>query len=46
MNPQDKGFTASGLVCHVAQAEDREKLIKHTLDKYGRIDILINNAGT
>jgi dehydrogenase/reductase SDR family protein 4 len=42
---QDKGITASGLVCHVAQAADRENLIKHTLDKYGAIDILINNAG-
>jgi NAD(P)-dependent dehydrogenase (short-subunit alcohol dehydrogenase family) len=29
----------------VAQAADRENLIKHTLDKYGAIDILINNAG-
>jgi NAD(P)-dependent dehydrogenase (short-subunit alcohol dehydrogenase family) len=29
-----------------ATAEDTpERLVKHTLDKYGRIDILINNAG-
>lgn len=42
---QDKGIAASGLVCHVAQAADRENLIKHALDKYGAIDILINNAG-
>ena len=32
-------------MCHVAQAADRENLIKHALDKYGTIDVLINNAG-
>ncbi|NNE27547.1 MAG: SDR family oxidoreductase, partial [Saprospiraceae bacterium] len=32
--------------CHVANEEQRQHLIKATLDTYGRIDILINNAGT
>ena len=35
-----------GVVCHVGKAEDREKLVQQTLDKFGAIDILISNAGT
>ena len=35
-----------GIVCHVGKAEDREKLIQETIQKFGGIDILISNAGT
>jgi NAD(P)-dependent dehydrogenase (short-subunit alcohol dehydrogenase family) len=37
---------AIGIACHVAREEDRNNLIEKTLEHYGRIDILINNAGT
>ena len=32
------------MVCHVGKKEDRSKLIKQTVEKYGRIDFLIPNA--
>ncbi len=40
------GYDAMGIECHVASAEQREQLVAKTLEAYGRIDILINNAGT
>lgn len=33
-----------GLVCHAGNSEDRKRLIKETIDKYGGIDILVTNA--
>ena len=30
---------------YVSKAEDAERMIKATIEKYGRIDILFNNAG-
>ena len=35
-----------GVVAHVARGEDREKLIKAAEDRFGTIDVLVNNAGT
>lgn len=35
-----------GIVCHVANAQDRSKLIEETISKFGSIDILVSNAGT
>lgn len=29
----------------ISHAEDREQLVRETLDAYGRIDLLVNNAG-
>jgi len=43
---QSEGLSAIGIECHVANAEHREALVQKVLEKYGRIDILINNAGT
>ncbi len=40
------GLEAVGIACHVARDEDCKNLIEKTVEKYGRIDILINNAGT
>ena len=31
--------------CDISKAEDREALVKFALDNYGRIDLLVNNAG-
>lgn len=41
-----EGLEATGIECHVANAEHRKALVAKTLETYGRIDILINNAGT
>jgi len=38
------GYSVSGVVCHVSQASERERLIKEALDKFGGIDILVSNA--
>jgi len=35
-----------GMPCHVGKSEDRQKLVQETLDKFGKIDILVSNAGT
>ncbi len=40
------GLEAIGIACHVADIAHQENLINKTIEKYGRIDILINNAGT
>lgn len=40
-----KGVPAMGLKGNVTQFSDCEKLVEALLDKWGRIDILINNAG-
>ena len=40
------GLEAVGIECHVAKEEHRKNLVDQTLALYGRIDILINNAGT
>ena len=40
------GLQATGIACHVGDAEDRKRLIEQTITTYGRLDILINNAAT
>ncbi len=34
-----------GVPCDVAQAADVEKLVSETLKRFGRVDVLVNNAG-
>jgi NAD(P)-dependent dehydrogenase (short-subunit alcohol dehydrogenase family) len=43
---QADGLEAVGIACHVGDAEQRQALIDQTMEKYGRIDVLINNAAT
>lgn len=43
---QEVSKLVSGIVCHVAKQEDRQKLIQHTVEKFGHIDVLVNNAAT
>jgi len=38
------GGTALGLYCDVRKYEDIERVIKKTVDTYGTVDILVNNA--
>lgn len=33
------------IACDVSSAEDREALIDHAREKYGQLDLLVNNAG-
>ncbi|XP_021238978.1 dehydrogenase/reductase SDR family member 4-like isoform X1 [Numida meleagris] len=39
-----QGLEASGVVCHVGQPQDRQRLVQTALDTYGAIDILVSNA--
>jgi len=41
----NNGGQAMAIQADVAKAEDMDGLVKQTVDKFGRIDILINNAG-
>lgn len=41
---KEKGYQASGIACHVGDADQRNKLVEQTVAAYGRIDVLINNA--
>jgi len=34
----------AGIVCHVAKKDDRQRLYKEAVDKFGGIDILVSNA--
>lgn len=43
---REDGYEATGIACHVGREEDRAALIEGTIDAYGRLDILINNAAT
>ena len=40
------GLEAIGIECHVGRQDQLEVLVNKTIEHYGRIDILINNAGT
>lgn len=40
------GGRAVGIAADVSKKEDCERLIQYTVETYGKIDILINNAGT
>ncbi|WP_241657796.1 3-hydroxybutyrate dehydrogenase [Anaerobacillus alkaliphilus] len=41
----EKGFEATGHKCNVCYEDDIKKAIDFTTQKYGRLDIVINNAG-
>jgi dehydrogenase/reductase SDR family protein 4 len=40
------GLEAVGIACHMGEAKEIENLVTETIDKFGRIDIVINNAAT
>lgn len=41
-----KGYDVTGIACHVGKMEALEQLVQKTIEKYGAIDILVNNAAT
>lgn len=42
---KDKGYDCMGISCDVTEEKEIEAAIKQTEETYGRVDILINNAG-
>jgi len=42
---KDEGYEVTGYYPDLTNYEEIEKVIKETIAKYGRIDVLINNAG-
>lgn len=41
---KDKGLEVFGVVCHVSNAQQRKNLIEKTVQKYGKIDVIVSNA--
>lgn len=39
-----QGIEAFGVVCHVSNAQQRKNLIHQTVQKYGKIDVVVSNA--
>ncbi|KAL4565401.1 hypothetical protein LXL04_029495 [Taraxacum kok-saghyz] len=39
-----QGIKALGLVCHVSNEQQRKNLIQQTVQKYGKIDVIVSNA--
>ncbi|KAK2992224.1 hypothetical protein RJ640_005711 [Escallonia rubra] len=39
-----RGIEALGLVCHVSNAQHRKSLVEKTVQKYGKIDVVVSNA--
>jgi NAD(P)-dependent dehydrogenase (short-subunit alcohol dehydrogenase family) len=39
------GFTAEGLAADARKEEDQRRLVEHARRRFGRLDVLVNNAG-
>ena len=42
---QNTGTEALAIVCDVSKREDVENLVSQTIARFGRVDVLVNNAG-
>ena len=42
---QEKGFNVAGKTCDVAKPDEVQAVVNETVNKFGSVDILINNAG-
>lgn len=40
----EAGLEAVGIVCHIGDSEQRKALVAKTIEMYGQVDILVNNA--
>src|SRR5262245_53802594 len=40
-----RGFAVEGATCDVADSEQVQRVVDQTVQAFGRVDILINNAG-
>ena len=45
-NFKEAGLEATGIACHVGEEEQLDTLVEKTVETYGGVDILINNAAT
>ncbi len=43
---KNKGYEVSGIACNVGNMEELKNLVEKTVEKYGQVDILVNNAAT
>jgi NAD(P)-dependent dehydrogenase (short-subunit alcohol dehydrogenase family) len=43
---RERGVRCAGLACDVSSSDDVARLVAETGDRFGRIDVLVNNAGT
>lgn len=43
---REKGYEVFGVANNIGYPDDRQNLINQTIEKYGQIDILVNNAAT
>lgn len=39
-----RGIEVIGVVCHVSNGQQRKNLINQTIEKYGKIDVVVSNA--
>jgi NAD(P)-dependent dehydrogenase (short-subunit alcohol dehydrogenase family) len=42
----DAGGEAIPIACHTGKPEDVEKLVRATVERFGQVDVLVNNAAT
>lgn len=43
---KSKGYEATGIACNVGNMDELPELVEKTVEKYGQIDILVNNAAS
>lgn len=43
---RSKGYEVTGIACNVGKTEELENLVQKTIELYGQIDVLVNNAAS
>lgn len=43
---KEKGYQVTGIACNVGQMDSLENLVTETINSYGQLDILVNNAAS